>query len=407
MKNEALLFIVVLLVAVISVATTRAESDPVNLLSLQEGALPVSVPPTYSGWNAENLLDDSPKTGWASEDNRTQNNVFVFELAETATLESFEFDNAAVDDEGASAKNLLVEVSTTSPETGYTVALEASLEDKTDGQRFPADVKTPAQWLRLTLIDNHGSGGWTELFSFRGFGVKPPTPEPADISGTYESSYSQFHIRRQGTALTGCYEYEEGLINGTIEGRVMKLTWQESGGADDCGPAVMVFSRDGQSFQGFFWERDNEKEAPSGNWDGRKVSSEVGGCPHWAGSVGGELKKKLGAEKRARLYGILFDFNSATLRPESRPVLDEVRALLIAEPSWVLTIEGHTDAIGGDDQNLALSRKRADAVKTYLVEAGIAAERLRTEGYGESKPVADNATELGRAQNRRVELVRD
>lgn len=408
MKNmPTVSWLLLLLVAVIGLGTTRAGAEPVNLLSLQEGALPVSVPPTYSGWNAENLLDDSPKTGWASEDNRTQNNVFVFELAETATLESFEFDNAAVDDEGSSARNLLVEVSATSAETGYTRVLEASLADKTDGQRFPAAATTPAQWVRLTLIDNHGSQGWTELFSFRGFGVKPPPSELTDISGTYESTFSQFHLRRQGTALTGCYEYEEGLLDGTIEGRVMKLTWQEAGGADDCGPAIMVFSRDGQSFRGFYWERDNEKEAPSGSWEGRKVSTEVGGCPHWAGSVGGELQKKLSAEKRARLYGILFDFNSVTLRPESRPVLDEVTALLTAEPSWVLTIEGHTDAIGGDDQNLALSRRRADAVKTYLVEAGIAAERLRTEGYGESKPVADNATELGRAQNRRVELVRD
>lgn len=392
---------------IVGLTIEPAAAEPVNLLSLQEGALPVTVPPTYSGWNAENLLDDSPQTGWASDSEQTRNNVFVFELAEPATMERFEFDNASVDDEGASAKKLLVEVSTTSAATGYTPVLEVSLADKTDGQKFPATKQTPARWVRLTLRDNYGSEGWTELFGFRGFGQKPAPSLLGDISGTYDSSYSDFHIRQQGTALAGCYEYDGGLLNGTIEGRVMKLTWQESSGPDDRGPAIMVFARDGKSFRGFYWGQGQEKGAPSGNWDGNKASAQVGGCPHWSGSVGGELKKKLSAEKRARLYGILFDFNSAILRPESKPVLEEVRGLLAGEPTWALTIEGHTDAVGGDDRNQTLSQKRAEAVKAYLVAGGIAAERLKTAGFGESKPVADNATELGRAQNRRVELVRE
>lgn len=391
--------------ALISFGTAAAE--PVNLLSLQEGALPVTVPPTYSGWNVENLLDDSPDTGWASETNQTRNNVFVFELAEKAILERFEFDNAAVDDDGASAGGIVVEVSDTSAETGYTQVLEASLADKTDGQKFPALKKIPARWVRLTLKDNHGSKGWTELLSFRGYGEKPAPTSPGDISGTYDSSYSKFHIRQQGTALTGCYEFEGGLLTGTIEGRVMKLTWQEEGGPEDSGPAVMVFARDGQSFMGFFWGSGKEKGAPEGRWEGKKVSPQVGGCPHWSGSVGGELKKQLSTEKRAQLYGILFDFNSANIRPESKPVLDEVRGLLDQEPSWILTIEGHTDAIGSDDFNRTLSLKRAESVKVWLVAGGIAADRLKTAGFGESRPVADNATELGRARNRRVELVRE
>ncbi len=395
------------LVLAASAMIAAAHAEPVNLLSLQEGALPVTVPPTYGGWNAENLLDDSPQTGWACETNQIKNNVFVFELAEPAALERFEFDNAAVDDEGAGAKGLLVEVSTTSAASGFAPVLEATLADKTDGQKFPAAKQLPARWVRLTLRDNHGSEGWTELFGFRGYGQKPSPTSPGDISGTYDSSYSQFHIRQQGTALVGCYEYDDGLLNGTIEGRVMKLTWQESGGPDDRGPAVMVFARDGKSFRGFYWGLGQEKGAPGGSWDGKKIASEVGGCPHWSGSVGGELKKKLTTDRRARLYGILFDFNSAVLKPESKPVLEEVRGLLAGEPSWRLTIEGHTDAVGSDDQNQSLSQKRAEAVKAYLVAAGISADRLKTVGFGESRPVADNAAELGRAQNRRVELVRE
>jgi outer membrane protein OmpA-like peptidoglycan-associated protein len=382
-----------------------AQGEPVNMLSLQEGALAVTIPPTYGGWNAENLLDDSPQSGWACESGNIANNIFVFELVDATTLERFEFDNTSVDAEGAGAKDVLVEVSTTSAGTGFTPVLKASLADKTDQQSFPAAAKAPAHWVRLTIKNNQGSPEWTELFSFRGFGERPAMATPANISGTYETSYSLFHVRQQGTALVGCYEYSEGLLNGVIEGRVMKITWQEAG-EDNLGPAVMVFSPDGKSFRGFWWRQGQGQGEPAGNWDGKKTAAQVGSCPHWTGSVGGELKKQLSAEKRARLYGILFDFNSAVIRPESKPVLEEVLELLRSEAGWQLTIEGHTDAIGSDDRNQTLSQQRAEAVKAFLVAGGVDAARLATAGFGEAKPVADNATELGRAQNRRVELVR-
>ncbi|MEZ4601380.1 MAG: OmpA family protein [Syntrophotaleaceae bacterium] len=381
-----------------------AGADQVNLLSLQEGALPVKVPSSYGGWEPESMLDESSETGWACESGKINGNVFVFEMPEAATLERFEFDTAAIDTEKSGAKDILVEVSATSVQGGFKPVLKATLAEKADAQIFPATHKEPARWVRLTIHNNYGSEEYTELFAFRGFGEKPVPKFQDKISGTYDSSYSQFHVLQQGTALSGCYEYGEGLMEGAIEGRVMKLTWREG---ENYGPAVMVFAPDGKSFKGYYWREGSEKGAPSGNWDGKKVSAVVGGCPHWAGSVGGELEKKLGSEKRARLYGILFDFNSANIRPESKPVLDEVLAVLKNEPDWVLTVEGHTDAIGSEVQNQNLSLKRAVAVKLYLVGAGIDAARLKTAGFGESQPVADNTTELGRAQNRRVELVRE
>jgi len=169
---------------------------------------------------------------------------------------------------------------------------------------------------------------------------------------------------------------------------------------------VMVFSPDGRAFRGFWWYSGNEPKLPDGEWNGSRKSASVGSCPHWSGSVGGELTKTLSSTGRARVYGILFDLDSATIRPESKPVLDEVVASLKAEPTWQLTIEGHTDATGSAEHNRVLSQQRADAVKAHLVAAGIDAGRLKTAGFGASQPVADNATELGRSQNRRVELVR-
>lgn len=108
--------------------------------------------------------------------------------------------------------------------------------------------------------------------------------------------------------------------------------------------------------------------------------------------------------RRIVLRGITFDFNQDTIRPDARPVLDEAAEVLRENPSVSVAVEGHTDAIGSEAYNQALSFRRAEAVFRYLVNSGIAPERLTVEGFGESNPVATNETEAGRAQNRRVEL---
>jgi len=382
----------------------QQQNQAINLLSLQEGALPVIAPANYGGWPVEALLDESSSSGWACEEGKTSNNVFVFEMISAAEIESLEFDTAAVDTDGAGPGEIIVEVSPAGMGSGFEVILQATLTAKADKQKFNPLKKIKGRWVRLTIKSNHGSTEWTELFSFRAYGPKPAVPAPLEnISGTYETDYSRFHVRQQGTALGGCYEYNEGLLDGTIEGRLMKITWREG---EISGPAVMVFGADGKGFRGFWWRQGQEKEVPSGKWDGSKSSSQVGGCPHWSGSLGGELKKQLQDEGRARVYGILFDLNSATIKVESRPVLEEVLKLLQGEPSWKLTIEGHTDSTGAADFNQKLSLQRAEAVKAFLITAGIDATRLQSKGYGSAKPVANNDSELGRAQNRRVELVK-
>jgi outer membrane protein OmpA-like peptidoglycan-associated protein len=100
--------------------------------------------------------------------------------------------------------------------------------------------------------------------------------------------------------------------------------------------------------------------------------------------------------------GILFDVNKDVLRPESTPVLEELRQALADHADLKVAIEGHTDNTGEDAHNQALSERRAQAVVKYLSGAGIAADRLKAEGKGETAPVADNNTAAGREQNRRV-----
>jgi outer membrane protein OmpA-like peptidoglycan-associated protein len=119
-------------------------------------------------------------------------------------------------------------------------------------------------------------------------------------------------------------------------------------------------------------------------------------------SLAEELKK----DCRVEVPGIYFDFNLATLKPQSRPALQEIAKVLQQAPQRALRIEGHTDNIGTDTYNADLSARRAAAVKDALVrDFRVDGRGLATVGHGESKPIETNDTLAGRARNRRVELV--
>jgi outer membrane protein OmpA-like peptidoglycan-associated protein len=119
------------------------------------------------------------------------------------------------------------------------------------------------------------------------------------------------------------------------------------------------------------------------------------------------LAEQLAKSGSVALEGITFDTAKAVIKPESKTVLDQIGALLTNDAALRLEIQGHTDNVGAPTANLALSQQRAEAVRKYLVDThGIAAARLTTAGFGDTRPVADNATEDGRAKNRRVELHR-
>lgn len=125
--------------------------------------------------------------------------------------------------------------------------------------------------------------------------------------------------------------------------------------------------------------------------------------------IAGGLKDpyKQGTSEIPKLYiarGIKFDYNQATLKPESMGEIKNVVAMLTDHPETKYEIGGHTDSDGDDKYNLTLSQQRADAVKAKLVELGISSNRLTAKGYGEGKPVTVNTSPEGKANNRRVEF---
>jgi len=120
-----------------------------------------------------------------------------------------------------------------------------------------------------------------------------------------------------------------------------------------------------------------------------------------------DTRHKLIEEGKFSTTGILFDFQSAAIKPESYGVIKEISTVLKENSTLRVKVVGHTSSDGDDNANMELSRKRAAAVKEVLVkEFGVDETRLETEGKGETQPVADNKTKEGKTANRRVEFVK-
>lgn len=149
--------------------------------------------------------------------------------------------------------------------------------------------------------------------------------------------------------------------------------------------------------------------------DGDGVSDDLDRCPGtrrgaWVDAHGcpeaTDRASLFQGRKSLVLEGVKFDTDTARLKFSSRVVLDRVAKSLNAWPDARIEVDGHTDSTNTDAYNLVLSRARSAAVSEYLVDRGVAVSRLQEKGFGESRPIADNATPVGRATNRRVELTR-
>lgn len=388
-----------------------ASREP-SLVALSAGAYIVKRPSEWTdSVSAYALLDENPKTRWSTARGVTSPQTIVIALPEQTVLKRLEFDSASTSCGICGAQDITVEMSDAGENDGFQKIADVSLKDRVDNQGFAVSAEVPGRWVRLTVKNSHTSDPDTaiELDEFRGYGKQlTQTPLP-DVSGTYNFYVTgDFHLKQQGASVTGCYESREGLIKGGFEGHVCKFTWYEKSGYEnrELGSGVMVFTHDGKQAIGVWWNIWPGQEYSERIVIGPKESPEVGSCPHWAGGVEEQITKDLAEFGRARVYGINFDSDSDHIKDESKPTLDKIVSMLKAKPDWKLTIEGHTDSTSTPQHNQDLSERRAASVKAYVQSAGVDSSRLKTTGYGATKPVASNDNELGRAQNRRVELTK-
>ena len=394
--------------AVVAAAITTSASAraDINLSAFANGALVESSTSDYDqSWEARWITDENPKKGWCTKKGAKGPFVIVISLPERSEIHSLEFDTASTDAVKRAAKDVDVAVSDVSAIAGFAPLTSVSLKSGTDKQSFVVTTPAAGRWIKLTITTNHGDPDYSQLMEFRAIGkALTQTPMPTNLSGTYHSnSYGNFHLQQTGASLSGCYEHNQGVFQGGAESNLMRLTWREGART---GPAIMVLKRDGGSFEG--WWTDQNSQSWQANWDLKKVSAVVGSCPNWnpKAASGNVVASELASGGRVRLYGINFDVDSDRLRADAKPAVDQLIEALKANPTWNVSIEGHTDSTGDAAHNLTLSQLRANAVKAALVTGGITADRLTTSGLGQTKPLAPNDTEVGRAQNRRVEVVR-
>lgn len=142
--------------------------------------------------------------------------------------------------------------------------------------------------------------------------------------------------------------------------------------------------------------------------DGDGIADYLDNCPTTKGVASNygcpELKKEVRTLLQKALQGIEFETGSPVIKSKSFAILDQIRTVLADNPSYLVEVRGHTDNVGKAEANLILSEKRAAAVKEYLTSKGIDGKRITSKGFGDTKPVASNATPAGKAKNRRVEF---
>jgi outer membrane protein OmpA-like peptidoglycan-associated protein len=383
-------------------ASAKSGEEPLNLFSAPVGAFiePLPEGDTFGAWA---LLDGDPKTNWTTQGSQQ----IVIALPQRATIRELAYMGGSV--------SLKAEVSDDAksyrPAGEFALAEPGKNTSGGDAQmqshRFAQPVT--GRFVRMTLQSSADYTNNNELQARGEWSGGPP--QAPDISGTYRTAgFGDLQVRRNGIAVDACIGTSE-VFSGNVEGAIARGWWKrlEDGSATEViteGPAMLSLSPDGEGIAFFFWNKGSDTMFSQGR---RRTSSEFGACPQWAeqkGSPEEALAQELQSSGRLRVYGIQFDSDSAQIKPESKPVLDQLVRMLAAQPDWNVTIEGHTDSTSTPEHNQKLSEQRAEAVRSYFGAAGIPTPRMQASGAGSGSPVAPNDTALGRAQNRRVEIVK-
>ncbi len=254
------------------------------------------------------------------------------------------------------------------------------------GQSHPKDVKNSADH---PLFPNRMPGFYISSYDQFGFAsyafrTKPPTP----IEGKHT---------RINYYLTAGETHPGGLAIRRNYENAMKAAGGSLVYSDAAFSVMKATTRDGKEV----WA---EVRAPSGS--GRYYFLNIVEVESMAQVISADAMAAAIDKDGFIALDIHFATGKADILPESKPAIDEMVALLKKRTDLKVGVEGHTDNTGSPETNMTLSKARAVSVVAALTSAGIAAARLTPAGFGQTKPIADNRTEEGRAKNRRVELVK-
>jgi len=380
---------------------TAEPAPPADLLTLAKGAVLVSA--SVDPARALALTDGDDTSNWNSSTKKNPPPYeFVFELIAETTLTQVGIDGAGERPggvAGGSAKSVLIEGSAESPEAGY-VEL-ARIEAAPDGATL-ADVAVdmPVRWLRFTVEGAQTETPWLYFDEVIAYGETTPPTDETRFTGIYKSGRVDFiELKQDGAAITGCYLENSGRSGGTLSGSVddgvALLNWKSD--TDITGTALLTIDSQG-ALAGVRY-RQRSRSA----WGG-PVAADDATTPCSDAPPSNPIAEALESDGIALIYGILFEYDSDVPKASAAAALRQLLEALQSAPDLVVDIEGHTDSDGADDYNLSLSDRRAQSVVTWLIDNGIAADRLRPVGKGEAEPVANNATADGKALNRRVEV---
>jgi len=398
-------------------ASAPAAARPIDVASLSAGAFALGRDDT-DWFRLVDGVPDSP--GIQASGNRYE---LVLALPGEARIDAFAF----VSSPQRQVTPHHVKVETASDANGpWRVAYDADFPDAATvgpGVVLRGAPRQPvrAAYLRLTLSSApeqapYGIG----LSRFSAYGEPGPAPAVRRIAGLYHfplnfGSSGYVLLEQHGAGVDGCYFESQGsdpirvaqrlgsIVGGIDAGGYLRFT-RTAEQSHAATPGIMVFSPDGKAVFSALFNADAHTFSSVAESAGERIGPSRLACDE-SGGAGAAAASQLEQTGHVQLYGVNFDFDKSTLRADARPVLDRMAALLKRHPDWTIEVAGHTDSTGGDAHNLALSQARAEAVARYLKDAG-ASGTLTAKGYGSTQPLVPNTTDVLRAQNRRVELVK-
>lgn len=387
-----------------------------NLLSWAEGAFAIREPSPARSEAPRIALDGRLQTLPIGVPRQAPlPHGFVVELPALTTFQSFgvpEITESGIL-KGKHVKTVEITASPEGPDAGFALLAKFEIETgKKAAQEWPVSAPRAVRWLKIQFLDratpqakDTDSVYFSELM---GFGTQEPVePRPDAYTGVWnlrrgwDKSPNLIELRQSGSQITGCQVLggQQGTISGDVhEGIARLIITTTQGGRKVSIPSLALVTSNGDLhgvsslYAGL--SPFSGTPAPKG------TTTPCSQLPEPPNPVSAALEAGL----TAILYGIHFDVDSDVLRPDAKPALEQILAALEKHAAFSVIIEGHTDSDGSDAHNLDLSRRRAQSVVAWLTERKIAPARLTARGKGETEPIADNDSSVGRALNRRVEV---